>query len=218
MNYTELAEQRSNIYGLLSLVYLHEPTIDFVRLLTSRDIQDLLEEAGFNVGEQLNEGNEENFREELQVEYARLFLGPGSHVCPNESVWRDGGSMLWGKTTSQIKNLIESLGLTYRTDWSGLPDHICVELELMQKLILKEKKAREQKKEEEVRTCLEIEEKFMNEHLLEWIPSFCDEVVKKSQLLFYKSIATLTKQFLEYEKELLQNLCATSDRESLLTE
>jgi len=216
MDYTELTQQRSNIYGLLSLVYLHEPTIDFIRLLTSRDIQDLLEEAGFNVGEDLKEGNEEDIHEELQVEYTRLFLGPGPHVCPYESVWRDGGSMLWGKTTGKIKNLIESLGLTYRAEWSGLPDHIGVELEFMRKLILKEKEGREQKKDKEVLACLEIEDKLLNEHLLAWVPHFCSEVRKGSRLKFYRSIATLTKQFLEYEKELLQNLCETSDRVSSL--
>jgi TorA maturation chaperone TorD len=218
MDYTQLAQQRSNVYGFLSQVYLHEPTIDFIRLLMSRNMKDLLEEAGFNAGEQLKEGNEEDFHEELQVEYTRLFLGPGQHVCPYESVWRDGSSMLWGKTTGKIKNFIESLGLTYRTEWSGLPDHIGVELECMQKLTLKEKEGRERKKDKEVLTCLEIEDKLLNEHLLAWVPLFCNEVGKESQVLFYRSIATLTKQYLEYEKELLHNLCATSDRESLIAE
>ena len=143
--------------------------------------------------------------EELAVEYTRLFLGPGRHVSPHESVHhpRDDGQWgsFWGKSTVEVKKLIESTGLDYKDAYKGMPDHISVEFEFMQQVILREEKAWEEADTETASACRQLEIKFIAEHLVRWIPTFCDEVIREAESPFYREMATLTKKFMEFEKE-----------------
>lgn len=54
-----------------------------------------------------------------------------------------------------------------------LDDHIGVELEFMSYLYRHSMK--------------ELKEKFVNEHLIKWVPDFCNDVVKHSQTSFTKT-------------------------------
>ena len=103
--------------------------------------------------------------EDLAVEYARLFLGPDKHISPHESVHheRDGGDWgaLWGKSTVEVKKFIESAGLEYISEYSGMPDHISVELEFMQQATSREAQAWESNDSEGALYCLKMEKKFL---------------------------------------------------------
>jgi len=202
----ELAEQRRSVYAWLALVYLHEPTGDFARMLKNQQILSFLNEVGIDVDQRMHGDDEEGWLEELEMEYTRLFIGPGEHVSPYESVWHDDGGMLWGKTTAEIKKFIESLGLKYRTEWSGLPDHVGVELELMHRLITREHEAWMQRDRQNALLCLEIENKFVDEHLSRWIPRFCERVIHESFLDFYKQVAQLTEEFIEFDRKQINDL------------
>ncbi|HEB10287.1 MAG TPA: hypothetical protein ENI06_03625 [Spirochaetales bacterium] len=195
-----IAEKRINIYGLLSLVYLHEPTEKLVSILRRKDIKYALSEGGINLDLPVNSERCDILLDELAVEYTCLFLGPGKHISPYESVWHNDHGMLWGKTTSEVKTFIESLGLEYRADWSGLPDHIGVELELMHRLTSREKEAWEQQNKKTAYLCLEIEKRFIEEHVIQWVPAFCQKVIEESSLNFYRQLALLTKQFIEFDR------------------
>ncbi|GBE05880.1 hypothetical protein BMS3Abin10_01521 [bacterium BMS3Abin10] len=46
-----------------------------------------------------------------------------------------------------------------------------------------------------------MEKKFIEEHLLKWIPIFCDKVITWAELPFYREMAKLTKFFIEFENE-----------------
>ncbi len=143
--------------------------------------------------------------EELAVEYTWLFLGPGRHVSPHESVHhsRDDGQWgsLWGKSTVEVKKLIESTGLDYQDAYKGMPDHISVEFEFMQQIILREEKAWEEADNKTASDCRQLEKKFIEEHLARWISTFCDKVIGEAELPFYREMAALTRKFIEFEKE-----------------
>ncbi|HBH60888.1 MAG TPA: hypothetical protein DDX85_03930 [Nitrospiraceae bacterium] len=92
-------------------------------------------------------------------------------------------------------------GLEYCSGFTGLPDHISVELEFMQKAVSREAQAREEDDNDGALYCLRIQKKFIDEHIMKWIPVFCDKVVAEAKLSFYKEMARLTKYFLEFEKD-----------------
>jgi TorA maturation chaperone TorD len=46
---------------------------------------------------------------------------------------------------------------------------------------------------------LKTEKKFIEEHLVAWIPAFCDKVMRAAELPFYREMAALTKNFIEFE-------------------
>ena len=199
-----LAGERSNIYGFLALVYQREPDAALLDILGKQDAA--LKDLGVDLGTPAGSGNGIDILEELSVEYTRLFLGPGRHISPYESVWREAGGAHWGKSTSEVKNFIETLGLNYTEEWTGLPDHIGVELELMEKLVEHEKKVRVEKDMKTVLLCLEIQKRFMDEHIFKWVPGFCEKVIEESREDFYRQIAMLTKQFVEFDRKQIDGL------------
>jgi TorA maturation chaperone TorD len=144
------------------------------------------------------------------VEYARLFLGPGKHISPHESVHhkKEGtqSGQLWGESTAEVKKIIESSGLEYKTEYTGLPDHISVELEFMQQVVLREEKAWQDDDAETALLCQENEKKFVDEHLFRWIPDFCEKVINDAERSFYREMARLTQKFIEFEKEEINRL------------
>lgn len=203
---SEFAEKRSNIYGLLSLIYRQEPTIEIVRELRKPEFIQTLVDWGVSLNKKFITQSDEQTVQDLSVEYTRLFIGPGKHIPPYESVHRREEGLLWGESTVTVKKLIEFLGLNYRDDFSDIPDHISVEFEFMQKLTNREKEAREQNDKKTVLRCLEFEKKFTDEHLSQWISTFCDKVTKVSNNSFYGQMAKLTKKFIKFDKKQINHL------------
>jgi putative dimethyl sulfoxide reductase chaperone len=202
------AEHRTNTYGFLSIIYMQEPTKEFIKSLRKSNIFNLLKESGLKIDEQITNDDSNDFLNELVLEYTRLFIGPGKHISPYESVYRDNGEALWSDTTVKVKHLIESLGLEYSSAWSGLPDHIGAELEFMQKLTCREKEAWLQNDKKIAVRCLEFEKKFVDEHLSQWVPAFCDKVKEETISAFYVKIAELTKQFVDFDSKLIDESLA----------
>lgn len=208
----EIAKQRNNIYGFLAIVYIKEPNNEFIKLLKKPDIFNSLRRAGIKLNKKIKNINEEELLEGLVLEYNRLFIGPGKHIPLYESVWLDNEGLLWGKATSEVKRFIESFGLKYHQDWTGIPDHIGVELEFMQKLTEREAEAWKQKDKTTAFQCLEFEKKFLDEHLYQWIPKFCNKVIEESNNSFYGQGAKLTKKFIEFDKKHIQGIIEKKDK------
>ncbi len=197
------AENRNYSYGFLSIVYLQEPSREFIRSLKESNILDVLNKSDLRFDKIINNDASDKHLNNLVLEYTRLFIGPGKHISPYESVYRDNGDALWSETTVEVKNFIESSGLEYSYNWSGLPDHIGVELEFMQRLTCREKEAWTQEDKETAIRCLEFEKKFIDEHLSQWVPTFCDKVKEETRVAFYGEIADLTKQFIDFDSNLI---------------
>ena len=198
------AECRSNIYGFLSRVYRQELTSDFLRQIKTPDSRDVWVEIGIEPEADFVNMQESDIIEYLAVEYARLFLGPGQHISPHESVHKEsvrGGGMLCGKASTDVKEFIESRGIVFKSDYTGFPDHISVELEFMHHLILWEKKSLQELDGRTAEHFRAMEQQFLNDHIKQWIPLFCEKVIKKSNSSFYKGMAQLTKRFIELEPE-----------------
>ncbi len=201
MNVT--AENRSYYYGFLSTVYLQEPTREFIKSLKASNFLDDLNNSDLRFNKTINNDVSDNHLNNLVLEYTRLFIGPGKHISPYESVYKDNEDALWSETTVEVKNFIESSGLEYSYNWSGLPDHIGVELEFMQRLTCHEKEAWSREDKETAIRCLEFEKKFVDEHLSQWVPIFCNKVKEETQTAFYREIAELTRQFIDFDSKLI---------------
>jgi TorA maturation chaperone TorD len=202
---TNVAEQRSNIYGLLAAVFRQEVTSDLLQQIKDPQFLGVLSDLGVELKSDFFQKPDKELLDDLAVEYARLFLGPGKHISPHESVHyrKDDvqSGQLWGESTVQVKKFIESSGLTYQSDYKGLPDHISVELEFMQQVTLQEGQAWAEEDKDTALNCLKNEMKFIEEHLVRWVPVFCEKVIQEAELPFYREIAGLTEKFVEFEKK-----------------
>lgn len=199
------AKQRSNIYGLLAVIFSAEVKKPLLQHMKNPEFISVLSSMGTELGDDFLNRPEDDLIEDLAIEYTRLFLGPGKHISPHESMHHerhdgDWGSF-WGADTVAVKQFIEASGLKYNPGYTGMPDHISVELELMQQAAVREVQAREVNDSEGVLYCLDIQKKFAEEHLLQWIPVFCDKIISEAEMPFYREIAKLTKYFMEYDNE-----------------
>lgn len=198
---------RSNLYGLLATIYRVEPTADVLRQIKHPRFLEALVDVGVTLEKDFLDAPEEQLLSDLAVEYTRLFIGPGKHISPHESVHTEGhDESLWGRSTVEVKDFIESVGIEFRPDYHGIPDHISVELELMQKLTEAEAKAWQRGDYAEATMWLQLEQEFTDKHLARWVPAFCKQVVGQAELSFYSEMAMVTKEVLEVEKKQIEGL------------
>lgn len=196
------AGTRSGMYGFLATLFRDQPTAELIDQFRDQVFREALSEAGVDLPDDFFARSDKQYLTELQVEYARLFIGPGKHISPHESVHRqDEESRLYGRSTVNIMQFLESTGFKFKTDYKGLPDHISVELEFMQTLTGWEAEALEEGNTKLATKCLNIERYFHQKHLVCWIPGFCTKVIKEAELPFYREIAKLTSDFIVMEEE-----------------
>ena len=201
----EQAQQRSSIYGFLARVYRKELTSEMLAQIKAPRFKEVLSDLEVKLGDEFFSVSDKELIENLAIEYTRLFLGPGRHISPHESVQyeRDDGDWgsLWGASTVEVKKFVESLGLKYKESDTSIPDHISVELELMQKIIEKEKQAWGMKNVKDALHYLKIEKMFMEDHLGKWVPQFCDKIINEAEMSFYSEMAKITAKFVDIEAE-----------------
>ena len=212
----ETAAQRSNIYGLLALIYRTEITRELLHNIKKQEFLSVLSDMGAELENDFLQKNEDELIEDLAVEYARLFIGPDKHISPHESIHHDTGDgdcgQFWGRSTVEVKKFVETAGLEYKPDYTGMPDHISIEFEFMQQAAKREAQAREENDSDGLLYCLKMEKMFIEEHLLEWIPIFCDKVISEAELPFYREIAKVTKNFMEFEKEEISKYISEAEK------
>ncbi len=208
----ETARQRSQLYGFLAALYRHEPTADFLRRLREPAFTKALSGAGCHLESDVFGRPEDELADELAVEFTRLFIGPGKHVSPHESVHRNaGGGQLWGEATGEVMSFINRCGFAFSPEYLGLPDHISVEMEFMEALVAREAGAWGRNDLGEATKLLKLEKDFIDNHLGRWIPRFCREVMASADQTFYGKIAGLTAAFVESENKEMGRLVQEHD-------
>lgn len=211
---SDTAVARSQVYGLLTTVFRAEPTAAFIGDLKGPQFTGAFSSLGVDLGGRFHSAPEEVILEELALEFTRLFLGPGEHISAHESIHVEidgdvGG--LWGARTVEVKKFIETTGLAYESEFTGLPDHISVELEFMRKLAEWEAAKWRDDDSESAKYCLKVQKKFMEEHLLKWASKFCGDVMEKATVPYYREMAKVTKDFLEYDHEVIDKMLSSND-------
>lgn len=206
------AVSRSNCYGLLALVFRNAPTPELVARLRSPPLAETLGGLGYDVAKDLA-GELDEATERLAEQYTHVFVGPGPHVAPYASVHCDGEGGLWADSTVQVKRFIEATGLSFQGKWDSIPDHISIELELMQRLAeyeatLWDQAVSDQERgsancEEQLRQCRQIQERFLRDHLCKWIHRFAERVGGRPEGGFYLQMAELTESIVSFDLESL---------------
>lgn len=192
------AMERSALYGFLATVYRSEPSAESLGKLRDPAFQDAF-------GLEIKAGSEAAMAEELAVEYAALFLGPGGHISPHESVHVKGGGQLLGSASSAVKAYIEACGFEYAAETHVLPDHISVELDFMAEVTRQESQAWTDQSWDKVQNCLAFEEEFSADHLRLWVPDFCQAVLASAEHPFYRQVVEITRDFLLAEKDEIED-------------
>ena len=201
----EVVKKREDIYGFIAGIFKEELKTEQIKEMIDTGVLNLFVDAGYDIDINffINTPRQQ-IEEELAVEYASLFIGPGKHVPPYESIYiSDNAGRYWGECTVDMKNWVEHYGLQISKRFESLPDHISIELEFMQKVIEQERLGWEKDDIDTAKRCVEVERTFLNKHIIKWVPEFCEKTIEAASLDFYREIARLTRDFIMEEEQLL---------------
>lgn len=136
----------------------------------------------------------------LQSEHRRVFGHIESSSCPPYET-RYGSRHLFQQTQqlSDIAGFYRAFGLDLSDDAKERPDHLAVELEFLHFLCVKEAYALEHHTPEKVELTRDAEVKFLQDHLLLWVPSFTRRLQTAAGSGFYKALGELMAAFLSAE-------------------
>ena len=200
------ARRRADTYRLLADVFGAEPTTEMLDSLRRPEMVKAFDVLGADFAVELDrmeaDLGKNRLVEELECEYTRLFVGPGKHVGPHESLHRDDHpSEHWGPSTAEVKRFIEHHGLGYEEGFQGMPDHISAEFQFISMLADAEADAIERAENEKADQARKIQQTFHREHIARWVPVFCEKVIELANLDFYRDFARMTKALVEFDTE-----------------
>jgi TorA maturation chaperone TorD len=210
-----LLETRTNFYGFLYRMYVEEPTREFANDLTTRKF-DFTELVALDINPELSEGfrllntfldeskgkEVDDLYESLRDEYTLLFIGPSRlPVEPYEAWWVSGKRL--GEPLVKVKETYRKAGIVKSKEYHEPEDYIGFELKFMQYLC---EEALAAESRERLKECLKLQREFFDEHVLKWVPNFCDALYNYKRSEFYKGIAKITKGFILLDDAVISDL------------
>jgi len=205
--FKEGAKSRCDTYGFLAGIFRQELTAQQIKEMINSGVLDMLIELGAKIDRNFFNKPAEQVEEALAIEYTALFIGPGKHINPHESIYVPDSTgkvgYYWGECTADMKKWVEHYGLKMSEKFESIPDHISIELEFMQRVIEQEHLSWQRNDEETAKRCIEVEKTFFNKHIIKWVPLFLNRVIDSASLDFYRETAKIGKDFISDEGNLL---------------
>ena len=179
--------------GLLGSMYLCKPdreTLDSWRALLSEAVPDILSDLK-DALEKIDMASDSEL-EDLLWEYTRLFIGPYKLPCPPwESVYTSPKRLMMQEAYDEVRDYYNKAGLTVNNQ-GIMADHIGAELNFL--AVVLQKAHSDTKKEQYYR---DLTRGFLDEHVIKWIPQFARDMEDAADLLFYKTLARVTRSMID---------------------
>lgn len=117
--------------------------------------------------------------DDLAADFAAIYLTHGYRVSPCESVWHDEDHLAWQEPTFAVRDWYRRYDLAV-SDWRALPDdHLAHQMEFVAWLLEKNE--------------AEAAARFMDAHLLTFLPDFCTLIAERAATDFYRTLAGITR-------------------------
>ena len=210
-----IAAGRAAFYDLLVGVFRHLPDRDFLMRIERGDFQDFfarcceLENGRLNSGVALLNSYQGSIRgrpegevlTELSVDRTKMLRGTGHEDLkpPYEGLYTRKQSM--GDSVLEVRRSYRKAGLMPDETVHESPDYLCVELDFMKQLCLREQE--QWRHDGRVKETITQEEEFLREHLGTWVGEFCGVMGKHGLTDFYKGFSLILDAFVTMDKEWL---------------
>lgn len=150
---------------------------------------------------------------DLAVDYAKVFLGAGvskdgNAAYPYESVYTSREHLIMQEARDHVLAAYRRKGLEKDAALDYPEDHVALEFEFMAHLCREAQNALAAQDWSKVSTCLNEQKDFLDQHLLNWVPAFCADVLKFADKDFYKAVAKMTSGYLTIEQAILEDMIA----------
>lgn len=217
-------EIRQMVYAFLGSVFLNSPNPTQIRGMIEQklfnqfplelDQNDFME--GLNQLSNWTATNEdsqlEDILSQLQQDYSKLFVGTADPLAPPwESVYLTEDKLTFGSPTLKVRDFFRKHGLEYERINNEPDDHFGLEMEFMSKLIQMERHHLQKDNLEDAIRLSKEQLSFLQEHVMNWAYSFTEQVGKHTCTDYFKGLALLTKGYLTWDYDLLQNRISLSN-------
>ncbi|KGJ91082.1 molecular chaperone TorD [Thalassotalea sp. ND16A] len=193
---------RAMFYGLLSSLFAKEVERDLLSELMSEQgqvfLQHLANEDSFQphigvLNDKLKSLSSERDLLELAADFCGLFLVSGKHsASPYAGQYLEKDSAeLFGEYHQSMVNFLTEHEMQLHSDFPEPADHIAVIFAYLSYLCSNASRAEQLS--------------FIDNYLLTWVESFAQQVQQHDQQGFYSALASLSRAWLEFDRENLVN-------------
>lgn len=147
-------------------------------------------------------------RQDLAVDYARIFLAAGVYegdtAVPYESVYTSPEGLMMQDSRDDVVRAYKRCGLVIPQDLNVPEDHLAFELEFMGHL--SERIAKAFAVGEDASDILAEQLRFIDEHLLNWMPDLAKRVESFAKLPFYPAMMTVAISYVQENRAVLEEV------------
>lgn len=206
-------------YDILRRFFVEEPSKEYLKPFIQKNMIDLFpfREDSEEIQEGVNKLKSylsthdvltiEHHYDDLHWDYTRLFIGPFKLTTPPwESSYVRKDRLLFQGTTMNVRSYYDKYGIIVRDFNIEADDHIGLELDFIYHLNERCIKMAEQNESRGLRQLLRDQQRFIDDHLLKFVPEFSRLVMKEANTSFYSGLAQLLQHYLLIDSEVLQEL------------
>ncbi len=199
MDFIRPLPDRAVLYPLLYRAFSRAPDEELLGALISAQVEDselqrLLEGLRATVTQV---ADKRAWLGDLEVEYTRLFEGPGVPLAPPYASYYLSSGVLVGPETLAVRRAYIERGLA-PIDMGRIPDdHVSLELAFLAHVTADALDAFERADQKVCKASLAAEAAFVDAHLESWMPRFCDRIKDGSDDQFFHSLANITCTLIE---------------------
>jgi TorA maturation chaperone TorD len=131
----------------------------------------------------------------MREDYLDLFAGTGNPLAPPyESVYRSKDHLMFDKQTSEVREFYNSYGWESKFKANIPDDHLGIEMLFLTLMIEKYLEFEDKTCEDEMKNEIR---RFIDQHLLSWIPEWNAHLQEHSKTMGYKGIGNLVYACIE---------------------
>ena len=203
-NSASRADDRAAAYRLLAWFLLERPDEAFIRGMLARGVGSWLSATDQSLAS-MREGllgmrdflatrqtyEPEKLCLDLAVQWTRLFRGvaPGyGPRPPYEAMYRGKEGETHAELLLDLGSLYSVAGVAISAGRSERPDHLGLELDLMGLLCSEESGFWSQGNAEEAVRRRDLQRRVLQEHLLLWVPAYCEVILREADVPFYHGV------------------------------
>ena len=213
----ETLKARAYALDILRHVFIEEPTLPFLKLLSNPDFLDIFpfKEDDLNIKEGLQEVtnylNSEFFLSnegfnQLHWDFTRLIVGPFELPAPPwESSYVRKDKLLFQQTTKEVEKFYKKFGFQIAENQLEASDHIGLEIDFIFHLNGLSIKHLEENGSLPIH-LLKEQHRFYKLHLKRFYSDFAKNVMKHSTTPFYKGFAKVLNGYLALDYKLIEEL------------
>lgn len=214
-------QDRTEAYRFLARLYRIEADEDLLGIITNLEIA--LEDN--DTGSEMTEGaklwweylgqSKPNMLLDLARDYAKVFCGAcstrGQSAYPFESVYTSEERLLMQDARDEVIEQYRAAGFMAKESWHEPEDHIALELEFMARLSEQTFDALKKGEPDTADALLRWQSEFLEQHLLNWVPAFVEDIARLASTDFYRGLALITSGFLSADFEFLSAALAEEE-------